>query len=121
MSRYNILNLPHAERVPDGYELIEAYAKGDTVVIPIEPNGLDEDDHNCDWEGCTTLSHVLSISPQQKYLLERAAGKAESVTTGTQQLKQAIALVRSNSDYLMSTDRAAFLLSLTALEATACV
>ncbi len=70
MSRYHLLNIPIDGSVPDGYELILAYAKNDTVVIPIDPNGLDED-HNCDWEGCSSVGHVLRISPQQKYELER--------------------------------------------------
>jgi len=74
--RYTVLPLPVDDSVPDGYSLIVAYAKGDEVVVPMDPRGLD-DDHNCDWEGCSTVSHVLRISPQQKYKLERAA-KAES-------------------------------------------
>lgn len=71
MSRYIVLPIPVDERTPEGYVLIVAYAKDDTVVIPMELNGLQEEDHNCDWEGCTTLNHVLRISPQQKYELDR--------------------------------------------------
>lgn len=72
-SRYIILPIPVDDRVPEGYQLIVAYAKGDEVCIPMELDGLKGEDHNCDWEGCSTLEHVLRISPQQKYLLERAA------------------------------------------------
>jgi hypothetical protein len=71
MSRYVVLPIPVDDTVPEGYQLILAYAKGDEVVIPMDLCDLDEDNHNCDWEGCTSLSHVLRISPQQKYYLER--------------------------------------------------
>jgi hypothetical protein len=77
MSRYIVLPIPVDDSVPEGYELILAYAKDDHVVIPMDSRGLPEDDHNCDWEGCCTLSHVLSISPQQKYGLERTIQKLE--------------------------------------------
>ena len=79
MSRYVELNIPVDSRVPDGYRLILAYAKGDLVRIPMDPHGLDDDDHNCDWEGCSSVSHCLSISPQQKYLLGRPTEQVEVV------------------------------------------
>ena len=79
--RYTVLPIPTDGRVPDGYSLIVAYAKNDTVVIPMDVRGLSDEDHNCDWEGCSTLEHVLRISPQQKYELERTAHKAESPAT----------------------------------------
>jgi len=66
VERYHELNIPTDSRVPDGYNMILAYFKGDTVVIPINPDGLDEN-HDCDWEGCSSVSHCLRISPQQKY------------------------------------------------------
>jgi hypothetical protein len=59
MSRYIVLPIPIDERTPKGYSLILAYAKEDEVVVPIELSDLDEEDHHCDWECCTTLSHVL--------------------------------------------------------------
>ena len=86
MSRYIELNIPIDSRVPEGYRLVLAYAKGDLVRIPMDPCGLDDDDHNCDWEGCSSVSCCLSISPQQKYLLGRAAerGAVENVAQQAQ-------------------------------------
>jgi hypothetical protein len=59
MSRYIVLPIPVDARTPEGYSLILAYAKEDQVVVPIDLNDLNEEDHHCDWEGCTTLSHVF--------------------------------------------------------------
>jgi len=73
MSRYVELNIPTDSSVPEGYRLILAYAKGDRVRIPMDPSGLVDGYHSCDWEGCSSVAHCLSISPQQKYMLERAA------------------------------------------------
>jgi len=52
---------------------------------------------------------------EPSYLADSSAG------TPVQQLTEAIALVRDNSNLLMSTDRESFLLKLAALEATASV
>ena len=94
MSRYIELNMPVDSRVPAGYQLILAYAKDDLVRIPMDPRGLDDDDHNCDWEGCSTVSHCLSISPQQKYLLGRAAelAKGANLHPPTAQLRKCVGL-----------------------------
>jgi hypothetical protein len=57
MTRYVELNIPISDNIPLGYKLILAYAKEDEVIIPIDLDGLEEDQHNCDWEGCTSVSH----------------------------------------------------------------
>jgi hypothetical protein len=92
--RYTELNIPTDSRVPDGYALVLAYARGDEVVIPIDPRGLPEDDHSCDWEGCGSIGHVLRITPQQKYALERAAQSAEVRPNTIQQAQPAICAPR---------------------------
>lgn len=79
MSRYITLPIPVDERVPEGYSLILAYAKDDEVVIPMDVEGLDEDQHNCDWEGCSSIQHVLRMSPQQKYMLEKGNKNAQTI------------------------------------------
>ena len=75
--RYITLNIPTDDRVPEGYQLIRAYSNGKMVVVELDVNDLKEDDHNCDWEGCSSISHVFSFSPEQKYNLERRASEAE--------------------------------------------
>ena len=65
------LPIPVSDDVPEGYRLILAYAKGDKVVIPISGPIPDETPHNCDWEGCTSVSHVASFSIKQKYEAEK--------------------------------------------------
>lgn len=54
------LPIPVDDRVPDGYRLIVAYASESDIVIPIEPE--EEENHNCDVEGCGTLEHVKRFS-----------------------------------------------------------
>ena len=60
------LPIPTDERIPDGYSLVVAYAKGDEVVVPIE-NLDDNDPHSCDWEGCGSLDHVVRFRVSEKY------------------------------------------------------
>jgi hypothetical protein len=64
---FPIVPTPH---VPPGYTPIVAYANGDTIVVPIDPCSLQEALHNCDWEGCSSLSHVVRFSVRQKYEAE---------------------------------------------------
>ena len=72
MSRYIELPIPVDERVPEGHKLIVAYTNGVDVIVPFDPCELKNgDDHNCDWEGCSSINHVLRISPEQKYALVR--------------------------------------------------
>jgi hypothetical protein len=66
--KYVYLNLPTDEFIPEGYRLVIAYAKGDDVVLPI--NSIPEEQeqkHNCDWEGCGSLSHVVRFNINEKY------------------------------------------------------
>ena len=59
------------ERVPEGYRLIVAYAKDDMVVVLIEVTEVPkEEHHNCDWEGCSTVSHVVRFGISHKYETE---------------------------------------------------
>jgi hypothetical protein len=71
------LPIPVDESVPEGYSLIVAYAKDDTVVVPLDLKNLPEDHHNCDWEGCTSLSHVVKFNITQKYKSENELEKRE--------------------------------------------
>ena len=64
------LPIPVDETVPEGYELIVAYAKDDTVVVPIDIGYLPEN-HNCDWEGCSSVSHVVRFNIAHKYETEK--------------------------------------------------
>jgi len=65
---FNRINIEVSERVPEGYYLIEAYASGDDIVIPIMNIPEDENNlHDCDWEGCGSLSHVIRFSVKAKY------------------------------------------------------
>lgn len=69
MDRYIKLNIPIDDRAPEGHFLILAYSNGKDVIVPIEPCSLENENlHNCDWEGCGTLSHVFRFSPEMKYL-----------------------------------------------------
>jgi hypothetical protein len=74
---FTYLPIPVDEHVPEGYRLIVAYAKDDTIVITIDESKLSEEFHNCDWEGCCTLSHVVSFSVRQKYEMEEKLSKLE--------------------------------------------
>lgn len=64
------LPIPVDERVPEGYNLIVAYAKDDKVVIPINATELGEN-HNCDWEGCSSIEHVFGFSISDKYRIDK--------------------------------------------------
>jgi len=72
--KYIPLNIPTDSRVPEGYNLIMAYAKGDDIVIPIDDIPDEQAHlHSCDWEGCGSLDHVVRFNVNQKY-----AGTEES-------------------------------------------
>jgi hypothetical protein len=50
--------------VPEGAEPVEAYRKGDLLVVCGEPvegseEGDQPDDHNCDAMGCSSVNHVI--------------------------------------------------------------
>ena len=78
MKRYTELPIPVDERVPEGHKLILAYTNGTDVIVPFNPQTLkSEDDHNCDWEGCSSVNCVFRCSPEQKYELERATHSKE--------------------------------------------
>jgi hypothetical protein len=74
---YTYLPIPVDEKTPAGYRLIVAYEKGGTVVIPINlnfPEGL----HNCDWEGCSSINHVVRFSISNKYETEETLTKQQA-------------------------------------------
>ena len=72
------LNIPVDGSVPEGFSIILAYGKGDKIVVPINPHELESEDlHNCDWEGCGSMSHVFSCSVKQKYELDSKAAQQE--------------------------------------------
>lgn len=64
-SRFIYLPIPVTD-VPEGYRIVFAYAKDDVVVVPLAdlPEG---EKHNCDWEGCSSISHVVRFSVSEKY------------------------------------------------------
>jgi hypothetical protein len=66
--QYTVLALPKClNRVPSSYQVVLAYAKEDNIIVPIEiPEELAEY-HNCDWEGCGSLDHVVRFSIKDKY------------------------------------------------------
>lgn len=56
------------DRVPEGFKPILAYAKGDDIAIPIYDIPEESADfHNCDWESCGSLDHVVRFSIENKY------------------------------------------------------
>ena len=75
--KFTTLPIPVDDRVPAGYELILAYAKGNEIVVPIEQldEEIDKDIHNCDWEGCTSVSHVVRFNVNFKYETENLLDK----------------------------------------------
>jgi hypothetical protein len=77
--KYIPLNIPVEDRIPEGYHLVQAYAKGDNIVVPITdiPEGQ-EDLHNCDWEGCGSMDCVVRFNVVEKY---RHANASHSLTT----------------------------------------
>jgi hypothetical protein len=44
--------------IPKNGKLVEAYETENEIIVIGEPKENDES-HNCDWMGCSTLSHVL--------------------------------------------------------------
>ena len=65
--KFNVIPI-EVRRVPKGYQLIEAYANGNTVVIPIDHIPSSKAAlHNCDLEGCGCLTHVVRFSVEDKY------------------------------------------------------
>ena len=80
--KFNVINLETGWRVPEGYHIIEAYAKGNTIVVPImDIPGNEAHLHDCDWEGCGSLDHVVRFAVDIKY-----AGRA-------------IPVIEANADY----------------------
>ena len=65
--RFNCFSLQLSNRIPDGYQLIEAYANGDDIVIPIMGIEDQNDLHNCDLEGCSSVDHVVRFNIRDKY------------------------------------------------------
>ena len=66
--KYNYFSFQLSNRIPDGYCLIEAYANGDDIVIPIMDIPEDQNDlHNCDLEGCSSVDHVVRFNIKYKY------------------------------------------------------
>ncbi len=64
------LPIPVSDDIPEGYKLIVAYAKEDRIVVPLNTHALKyEELHNCDWEGCSTIHHVIRFSISDKYEL----------------------------------------------------
>lgn len=62
------LNIPVDERVPEGYKLILAYERNGDIVIPIDDIPEESAElHNCDWEGCSSVEHVVRFSVEYKY------------------------------------------------------
>ena len=60
------LPIPVDDRVPEGFKLVLAYAKGSRVFLPIHEMPENEEHHNCDWEGCGSLEHVASFDVEEK-------------------------------------------------------
>ena len=85
--RYVKLNIPVDSRVPKDYQLIRAYSDGKEIVVELDVNDLKDDDHNCDWEGCSTVTHVVRFSPEHKYKIERKLSELETRTNITKQPK----------------------------------
>ena len=54
---YEIIKVPK-DMIPDGAELMECYRTSHQIIVCGEPEENDET-HNCDYMGCTTLNHVL--------------------------------------------------------------
>ena len=53
--------------IPRGAQFRECYETADEIVVCGEPPPAENDDsHNCDEMGCTTLSHVLYRFPKAK-------------------------------------------------------
>lgn len=70
------LPIPVDDRTPKGYKLIIAYAKDDDVVIPVDPIE-EKDEHDCDWEGCGSLNHVVRFNSKFKYANEAKISQLE--------------------------------------------
>jgi len=67
--KYNTLSIHGIARIPEGYQLIQAYAKGNEIIIPILQIPEDEAQlHNCDLEGCGTLDHCVRFNVEHKYV-----------------------------------------------------
>lgn len=54
------------DRVPKGYQPMEAYTNGKEIVVLGEPDDgddLTESSHNCDAMGCSSVDHVILRIP----------------------------------------------------------
>ena len=77
-------------RVPNGFRLIEAYARGNTIIVPIMDIPENEAHlHDCDWEGCGTLDHVIRFSVDAKYASQQS-NPADGKTYTPRQLAKRI-------------------------------
>jgi hypothetical protein len=64
---FTYLPIPPNNSVPEGFRLVVAYAKGDTVLLPIDANAVPEELHNCKIEKCSYPSHCVRFSVSDKY------------------------------------------------------
>lgn len=73
LSFYEIDPPENQTGIPKGFKPVIAYSNGFCVVVPIKdfpderPDDPEDDLHNCDIEGCGTLSHVFQMNIFQKY------------------------------------------------------
>lgn len=70
------------KHVPSDSKVIEAYCLQDKVIVPIlDPS----DEHNCDWNGCSSSCHVEVFDIKRKYEVETENAKLKD------QLSEALA------------------------------
>ena len=85
---FTYLTTPNDERIPNGYRLIFAYTKGDEVVVPIESmENLSDEQHDCDWERCGSMSHVVRFSVSHKYGFKDLQSEIENLQAENDRLK----------------------------------
>ncbi len=91
-----------AERVPAGFVPVEAYAKGNDIVVPIAniPEGM-EHLHDCDWEGCGSLDHVVRFSVKDKY---SASDKILKLTFDNNELKRQLSEMKKKESLRLGVD-----------------
>lgn len=77
MENFITLPFPVDDKVPNGYRFILAYGKDNEVVVPLTLQDLPGDYHNCDWEGCSTLHHVVRFNIKYKYDIEKQLSTTE--------------------------------------------
>ena len=52
-------------RIPDGFQPVEAYSNGRSIVVPLV-SVVEEDNHNCDVNGCGSFNHVRQFIVKEK-------------------------------------------------------